>query len=378
VRWKDGATTISGDGAPRPSSTLSSVEEGLEGYAHHFREAMRRRPPLVRPLVMPLSGGRDSRMMLLELVAMGERPDRCVTFGRADEPDAIVAAEIAGRLRIPHELVDAPAVWIRDELHKHARCGLEAAEHTWMVPLFRRMQGLAAGWHDGLGVGAMTRGETCQQAFLDRLVAGDMPGWSEELFRWTLGVPPGSASRLAGIAGWFDGSAATAHRLVGTELMRRADWPNPLTAFSFANWGRRAISLAPLAICGGRDIQLPFMDRDLCEFVSRLPVRLALENDLQTDALHRLHPEFRDIPFEKEVAKKAKPVAARRRSRFGGAWRRVSTAVRILGLRNRLARVAAGAELRRQRRLAAVALGLALVEHCSEPSRARDFLASHA
>jgi hypothetical protein len=32
--------------------------------------------------------------------------------------------------------------------------------------------------------------------------------------------------------------------------------------------------------------------------------------------------------------------------------------------------------LRGQRRLAAVALGLALVEHCSDPRRAREFLAA--
>lgn len=383
VRWKDGSITVSGDGAPRPGAPLASVDEGVEGYAHLFRQAMRRRPPLVRPPVLPLSGGRDSRMILLELVAMGEKPDLCVTFGKADEPDAIVAAELARRLGIRHELVDAPTVWLRDELRKHARCGLEAGEHTWMVPLFSRLRELAGGWHDGLGVGAMTRGETCQPAFLERFERGDMPGWSEELFRWTFGVPPATAERLGKVAGWFDGSAATAHAQVGAELARRADWPNPLTAFSFANWGRRCISLAPLGICGGTGIQVPFMDRELCEFVSRLPVRLALENDLQTDALHRLHPEFRDVPFDKEVAKKGK-AAPPRRKRLGGAISRLSATASILsvrggvrgGVRSPLARVAAMAELRGQRRLAAVALGLALVEHCSDPRRAREFLAA--
>jgi hypothetical protein len=378
VRWKDGSLSVSGDGPPRPGSPLSSVEEGIEGYAHLFRHAMRRRPPLVRPLVVPLSGGRDSRMMLLELIAMGEKPDRCVTFGTADEPDAIVAAELTRRLGLRHELVDAPTVWLRDELRKHARCGLEAGEHTWMVPLFDRLGGITAGWHDGLGVGAMTRGETCQASFLARFEAGDLPGWSEELFRWTFGVPPATAERLAKVAGWFDGSAATAHAQVGAELARRADWPNPLTAFSFANWGRRCISLSPLGICGGARIQLPFMDRELCAFVSRLPVRMALENDLQTDALHRLHPEFRDVPFDKEVAKRAKVAARRRGSRVGGVVRKIAAAGSILGFRSPLARVAAAAEVRGDRRLASVALGLALVEHCSDPERAREFLADRS
>jgi asparagine synthase (glutamine-hydrolysing) len=382
VRWKDGKVEVSGDGAPRPGSPIASVAEGVEGYAHHFREAMRRRPPLARPVVLPLSGGRDSRMILLELVAMGEKPDLCVTFGKADEPDAIVAAELARRLGIRHELVDAPTVWLRDELVKHARCGLEAGEHTWMVPLFARMRELADGWHDGLGVGAMTRGETCQPAFLERLETNDLSGWSEELFRWTFGVSAAKAGRLAAVAGWFDGSAATAHAQVGAELRRRAGWPNPLTAFSFANWGRRCIALAPLGICGGEAIQVPFMDRELCAFVSRLPVRLAFGNDLQTDALHRLHPEFRDVPFDKEVAKDlkrtAKARAGRRGSRVAGALRKGSAALSILGVRSPLARTAAFAELRGDRRLASVALGLALVEHCSEPRRAREFLAAHA
>jgi hypothetical protein len=247
-----------------------------------------------------------------------------------------------------------------------------------MVPLFERLGGITAGWHDGLGVGAMTRGETCQASFLARFEAGDLPGWSEELFRWTFEVPPATAERLAKVAGWFDGSAATAHAQVGAELARRADWPNPLTAFSFANWGRRCISLSPLGICGGARIQLPFMDRELCAFVSRLPVRMALENDLQTDALHRLHPEFRDVPFDKEVAKRAKVAARRRGSRVGGALRKIAAAGSILGFRSPLARVAAAAEVRGDRRLASVALGLALVEHCSDPERAREFLAARS
>jgi hypothetical protein len=120
------------------------------------------------------------------------------------------------------------------------------------------------------------------------------------------------------------------------------------------------------------------MDRELCAFVSRLPVRMALENDLQTDALHRLHPEFRDVPFDKEVAKRAKVAARRRGSRVGGALRKIAAAGSILGFRSPLARVAAAAEVRGDRRLASVALGLALVEHCSDPERAREFLADRS
>ena len=86
--------------------------------------------------------------------------------------------------------------------------------------------------------------------------------------------------------------------VVRDELERHRDQPNPITSFTFHNWGRRSISLNPLGICrGARSIGLPYMDRALVDWALSIPAEWCFDRDIQTEACHRLFPKFRDLPF---------------------------------------------------------------------------------
>jgi asparagine synthetase B (glutamine-hydrolysing) len=94
LTWEAGTVTISG-GYRFVRPQRLSRDAAIDGFIDLFRQAMSRRPPAGQDVVVPLSGGRDSRHILLELCESGHRPSYTVTIstlsaspvrGRADCP----------------------------------------------------------------------------------------------------------------------------------------------------------------------------------------------------------------------------------------------------------------------------------------------------
>jgi hypothetical protein len=67
-----GTVTISG-GYRFVRPQRLSRDAAIDGFIDLFRQAMSRRPPVGQDVVVPLSGGRDSRHILLELCESGHR-----------------------------------------------------------------------------------------------------------------------------------------------------------------------------------------------------------------------------------------------------------------------------------------------------------------
>ena len=85
-------------------------DEARRIYADLFSKAVARRlPDDLLKIVVPLSGGRDSRHIALEIAAQLKSPINLLTirceFGPNDE-DVRVAAEIANRIKSPHTVID--------------------------------------------------------------------------------------------------------------------------------------------------------------------------------------------------------------------------------------------------------------------------------
>src|SRR6185503_4847645 len=102
--WEDGEVSLSGGYRFVPPQRLSR-DAAIDGFVELFREAMRRRPPAGDEVVVPLSGGRDSRHILFELCESGRRPTYTVTIPRypprASE-DERLAPLIARELGVRH------------------------------------------------------------------------------------------------------------------------------------------------------------------------------------------------------------------------------------------------------------------------------------
>ena len=302
MTWQNGVFETELDRLAHPEPP-SSIKEAVDGWTERFQVAIKRRLPDQDSFDLPLSGGRDSRMMLLELHRHGCHPRRVLSLGspRSEtSSDLNIASQISRRLGIPFQAVEHhEADWISTERARHVACGFEALEHVWLMPLWRELLSGGASWYDGLGVGSLTRNSAASPRMMDLLRRGDMFQWAKRFFEMTASTSDAWLDQIIAQAPFPIADADTVVSDLRQELNRHLEAPNPITSFTFENWGRRSISLNPFGICREqKKIQLPFMDRDLVAWTRSIPVDMTHQNDIQTEACHRLYPEFKDIPFD--------------------------------------------------------------------------------
>ena len=286
----------------------------LDGYVERMRASIRRRLP-AGPYLHGLSGGRDSRHLLFALVEAGAPPEAIVTARhyppRPDE-DARVAALIAGRLGIPHRVLDQPPERLRQELRKNPLTGFSSPDwHAWGVALGEYMGAHTPVMFDGLGGDTLSMGRYLDARQVERLAAGDLAGVAELLLgdrEATLGtlLAPGLARDA--------GRDVCRDRLV-EELARHVDAANPARSFRFWNFNRRKIAPAVFGLFRGTSVRMPYLDHDLFDLLASIPPE-ELGRDgghLHTEAILRGYPEHADLPFEDKGAPRRDDAALVRR-----------------------------------------------------------------
>ena len=302
MTWKDGLLQTDST-LFKQSESPKSIKEAVDGWIDRFQTALKRRLPEGLDFDLPLSGGRDSRMMLLGLHRHGYQPRRVLSLGsRASESssDLGIASHLARRVGVPFQALSQHEVdWPATEHARHVACGFEALEHVWLMPLWRELLDGGAFWYDGLGVGSLTRNSASSPLMTDLFRRGEISEWANLFFKMTAATSAEWLEPILAQAPFPIADTQTVLADLSVELSRHSDAPNPITSFTFENWGRRSIALNPLAICRAQPrIELPFMDRDLISWARAIPADMMHQNDIQTDACHRLYPEYSDIPFD--------------------------------------------------------------------------------
>jgi asparagine synthase (glutamine-hydrolysing) len=280
-----------------------TIKEAVDGWIDRFQVAMKRRLPGEEAFDLPLSGGRDSRMIMLELQRHGHLPRRVLSLGSAQfgkPSDITLASLLSQRLGVPFVGVQEHDVdWLNAERKRHVACGFEALEHVWLMPLWNELLDGGVSWYDGLGAGSLTRNSTSSPEMTALFRQGDISAWSEGFFALTAATSPRWLDLILEQVPFTIADTGAVLSDLKVELEHHLDAPNPITSFTFENWGRRSIALNPLGICRSRrTIELPFMDRDLVSWARSIPVEMMHKNDIQTEACHRLYPDFSDIPFD--------------------------------------------------------------------------------
>lgn len=287
----------------KKTESPKSIKEAIDGWSDRFRVAMKRRLPVGDRFDLPLSGGRDSRMMLLELHRLGHAPRRVLSLGSSDSgtsSDTSIASHLAHRLGLTfQEVLEHDVDWLSAERQRHVACGFEALEHVWLMPLWNELLQGGAFWYDGLGVGSLTRNSVASPEMTKLLRDGQFSDWASGLYALTAATSPRWLAPILERSPLCIADDQPVLSDLQAEFSRHRDAPNPITSFTFENWGRRSIALNPLAICRSQSrVELPFMDRDLVSWARSIPIEMMHENDIQTDACHRLYPEFSSLPFD--------------------------------------------------------------------------------
>ena len=294
LRWRTSRAVV----RPQPIPRAAAVE----GYIELFRRSISRRCPQQAGVVVPLSGGRDSRHILLELVEQGARP-RCLTvrhYPPRPNDDARIAAALTARLGLDHAVLDVPSQRLAAERRKNELTHFCSDEHVQFLPLADRLNGRAEAAFDGIGGDVLSQSAYLRQ---DSLVLFDTGAW-RALANVVLDAAGNDrmedALRLVltrGAAARFTRERALAR--VAEELERHAGAANPVGSFYFWNRTRREIALAPYALLGGVPaVYSPFLDHDLFDFLASLPAPVLLDRRLHTEVIERAYPALADIPFE--------------------------------------------------------------------------------
>ena len=124
------------------SQSEFSYEQAVEQYIALFRQAVARRTQ--SSAAIGLSGGCDSRHILLELHRQRRLPQYAVTLDLAERPsEAQAASELARRIGIKHiVLTTRPSQCVEDERWKDCLADFMSLEHGWLAPVGRSRDSL--------------------------------------------------------------------------------------------------------------------------------------------------------------------------------------------------------------------------------------------
>jgi asparagine synthase (glutamine-hydrolysing) len=306
--WEDGKLHVSGQCALGIPEHLSR-EQAMDGYIDLFRAATQRRLPPNGDFAVPLSGGRDSRHILLELCNLGYPPAYCLTY-RHEPPrrnrDAIAATQLSEVLGLPHVVLDQTESRFQAEVRKNLMTNFCTDEHSQLLVIVDYIKGKFSTVYDGIGGDVLSNG-----LFLDveRLSLFDSQRFRELAENLFYSFPEPNRGELEILLARllspkqyrrFNRDIAMS-RLIN-ELLKYADAPNPVGSFMFWNRTRREIALAPYCMLGQvANVLCPYLDYDLYDFLASLPASMFLDHTFHTDTIRRAYPRYADIPFEEKV-----------------------------------------------------------------------------
>ena len=296
LTWKDGLLSLTGG---RPSIREQSLPRrvAIDGYIETFRAAIRRRLPATDRFTVPLSGGRDSRHILFALCDAGVTPPSCVSYEHYPprrNPDTDIAARLCARLAIPHVVLRQREPRLRAELRKNRATGFCTDEHAQLLVLADHLQGIDT-LYDGIAGDVLSGGLFLTAERLDRFARGDYDTLARELVS---GRSERVREAVLGAEMYARLGPDTAIHAIADELGRHAEAPNPVGSFYFWNRTRREIALGPFALLQGcRLVHAPYLDREVFDFLSSLPVSLSLDHTFHSDAIARGYPHLADIPY---------------------------------------------------------------------------------
>jgi asparagine synthase (glutamine-hydrolysing) len=269
-----------------------SRSELVATYVDLFRQAIARLPH-VEPLALGLSGGADSRHILLELVRQGRGPRVLLTVERSPaDQDPPVARALAEHFSIPHRTIRARQSY-RDELEKNRATSFLTDEHSWVAAYGAALAHETRESFDGLGGDVLSAGPWLWPHRLEHLDDAEYIAeslmWPEEAVRASLApqfyeLVPRDLAKTAVIA----------------EYERWRDEANPIGAFYFRNAMRRETTLQPFGLLHPIAMHTPFLDPELVSFLRSIPAEELVGRTFHREAIRTGYPEAAHIPFDKD------------------------------------------------------------------------------
>jgi len=328
LRWRAGEFEISGAAwVPAPQNLSRSA--AVDGFIDLLSVAVTRTLDAVEgEAVVPLSGGRDSRDLLLTLRKLGHPPALCVTYNSGfsvEDKEVRIARSVAAAAGVQHRILPTVASRLQDQFRTMSLTHLLSDEHTQMIPL--RDAAAREDWtlFDGIGGDVLTMNwaltdEPGHFECLDGRFeeAADIMVRAHEA---VIGHQPEALFPEEEVERRFPRAQAIS-RIVAT-MRSFADAADAYSAFYFWTRTRREIALAPAGVLSSATgVLCPYLDPELVAYLLSLPFDTMANMRFHDEALERAHPKFASLPFDTETTEtRGKPPMKQRvRAQFEG-WR---------------------------------------------------------
>lgn len=276
-----------------------SKNDAIDGYIALFRQSISRRLELFgRPKAMLLSGGRDSRHILLEYHRQGAIPDVCGTARHkfSGRNETACAARLSKAAGVRHESIEmAGSPHLCQVTHSQAT-NLCADEHGWLTPAFAWLGASSSVAADGIAGDILSAGLFLTSTLHDLVKSERFFDASEILVSGS--ILSDDYRRLVLSALRIQPDVAISLECIQTELASCAQASCPSSAWYFWNRTRREIALAPLGLGQAVDtLLMPYLDADVFDFLTSLPDWMLLEHTLHNDVIARAYPAFASVPY---------------------------------------------------------------------------------
>ena len=300
--WENGHLECRGRPPAIAQPAKISKADAVQRYIQLFAQAMSRRMPESDNFAVPISGGRDSRHILLELRRAGTAPAVCVSAN--DNPpnpnvDPEVAATLCRELGFRHVVIGQQLSLLSAELRKNRETHFCASAHGWYLALADFVNGRFDCAYDGIAGDVLS-----QSSFLDAHLnatfhTGDVHAITAELL-----ARYGTSMSAAGVQGLLKSELRpaadpqVAHQRLAREVAKHLDAPNPIASFILWNRTRREIALAPYGLLHGVGrVYAPYLDHDLFDFMVTLPASMLMDRTFHDAAIAQAYPAFAHVPY---------------------------------------------------------------------------------
>lgn len=308
LEWRDGTTVLRSDWKVGTSQWLRRTE-AKERYAYLFKQAIRRRLDTRGSVALPLSGGRDSRHIVLELCDTGCPPTACLTYRHLPprgNHDAVVAATLCAALRLKYIVLSQANSRLGVELRKNILTSFCADELAEYISMADYVKDTFETLYDGIGGDVLSNGLFLDGQRLSLYGDGRFSDLAENImshFQVTFRSEQEPLLRkLLHRRQYQDLSRDVAVHSLSTELRKHADAPNPIASFFFWNRTRREIALSPHAILAAvARVHCPYLDRELYEFLASLPAEFFVTHTFHDETIKMAYSSMADIPYDKDV-----------------------------------------------------------------------------
>ena len=279
-------------------------EAAIDGYIQLFREAIAEMPA-EGEAVVPLSGGRDSRHIFLELCRQRVFPLSALTV--QCEPfllteDVTIARKLASAASTPHATVHVPTKTAWLERRKNRLTHMATLEHRCFLPAAEQAAKRHATIYEGVAGDTLSTAWGLSPSRLGLIEQGDLPNLAQS-YLGVEGYLPHALTRET----MQHCTRDVARQRVEEELRDHLDAANPLGSFHFWNRTRRVTALAPCSIWNqASSVWCPYLNGRVFDFLSSIPAALLIHSEyhrFHTDVILRAYPEFAGVPFASKVQK---------------------------------------------------------------------------